>query len=60
MNRRRLAFVRERPRPRWALGIVCVIVLYAVVRLLSVPILAWVHRAGDAHQERAGGYTITE
>ncbi len=60
MNQGRLAFVRERPRPPWALGIVCAVVLYAAVHLLSAPVLGWVHRAGDGHQERAGGYTIIE
>ena len=60
MNRRRLTFVREPPRPRWALGIVCAVVLYAVVHLLSAPLLGWVHRTGDAHHGRGGGYTIIE
>lgn len=59
MNRRRLTFVRERPRPR-ALEVVCTIVLCVIVYLLSTPVLDWVREVGGAHQGRAGGYTIIE
>ena len=60
MNRRRLTIVRERPRPPWALEIVCTIVLCAIVYLLSTPVLDWVRQVGGAHRAGAGGYTIIE
>ncbi len=60
MNRRRLTFVRERPRPQWAFEVVCTIVLCVIVYLLSTPLLDWVRQVGGAHQARAGGYTIIE
>jgi hypothetical protein len=60
MNRRRLALVRERPRPPWALEIVCTILLCIIVYLLSTPVLEWVRQVGGVHQAGAGGYTIVE